>query len=133
MDYITIKRARFKSLSGQVNLPYGTEVVLEDGFLMMDGRPLCAATSQNAHDYFARNDDGQGLERGQLIQAIRQRLEKRDKDYQARWDKVWEDPRCKAFKRKEHADFWLWNHSFYTAEMDDLRHIAALVGAKGGA
>ena len=133
MDYITIKRTRFNSISGPVNLPYGTEVECADGVLTIDGHPLCADRSQNAYEYFARNDDGHGLERGKLTQAIRKKLEKRDKNHQARWDKVWTDPRCQKYKRAEHADHWIFNHEFFNAEIPDLRHIAALVGVKGGA
>ena len=130
--YITIKRTRFESISGPINLPYGTDVNSTGDFLALDNAPICAVTSQNAYDYFARNDDGKGLERGRLTQAIRAALEKRDKDYQARWDRVWEDKLCQKYKRKEHADHWLWNHDFYNAEIPDLQYIAELVGAKGG-
>lgn len=132
MDYITIKRARFESMSGPVNLPYGTAVRCgEDGVLYLEGAPLCGVYSQNAYDFFARNDDGQGEERGSLTQAIRKALSIRDADHQARWDKVWADTVCQQYKRPEHADFWLWNHKFFNASIPDLRHIAALVGAKG--
>ena len=130
MDYITIKRARFKALSCPVNLPYGTAVQAEGGILHMEGAPLCGDHSQNAYDFFSRNDDGYGLERGKLTQAIRKALEKRDVNHQARWDKVWADPTCQQYKRPEHADYWLWNHDFFNANLTDLRHIAALVGVK---
>lgn len=133
MNYITTKRARFNSLSGMVNLPYGTEVECKDGILTINGTPLCGDHSQNAYDFFSRNDDGNGLERGNLIQSIRKVLEKRDGNYQTRWDKVWDDSLCQKYKRADHADFWLWNYDFYNAEIPDLQYIAALVGAKGGA
>ena len=58
--YIVRKRARFVSINGPVNLPYGTPVDAVDGFLVHKGRPLCAVTSESAHRYFARNDDGNG-------------------------------------------------------------------------
>lgn len=130
MNYIVTKRARFNSLSGQVNLPYGTEAKCEDEVIYIEGYPLCSWSSQNAYDFFSRNDDGNGLERGKLIQAICSTLAKRDKNHQARWDKVWEDPICQPYKRKDHADHWRWNHDFFNAEIPDLRHIAKLVGAK---
>ena len=127
MDYIVTKRAKFNSISGPVNLPYGTEVQEEEGMLYFDGNPLCITTSQNAYDHFSINDDGQGLERGKLTQAIIQTLSNRDKDHQARWDRVWEDELCQQYKRTEHADYWIWNHAFYNAPIPDLRHIANLV------
>lgn len=66
------------------------------------GKLLCGITSQNAYDYFSRDDDGQGKLRGQLVEAIKDRLEKRDKGYQARWNQVWADPKCQQYKRPEH-------------------------------
>ena len=62
--------------------------------------------------------------------AILSRLEKRDKEHQARWNKVWPDAVCQKYRRPEHEDFWLWSYDFYNAPVDDLRHIAALVGAR---
>ena len=91
---------------------------------------LCVATSENAHQFFARDDDDAGMLRGKLTQAIQKTLAKRDANYQNRWDKVWEDPTCQPYKRIEYADFWLWNHDFFNADIDTLRHIAKLVGAK---
>ena len=130
MDYITIKRARFFSLSGNVNIPYGTKIDCADGILNIEGKPLCGDHSQNAYDFFTRDDDGNGLTRGKLTQAIQTTLRKRDKDHQTRLDKIWGDAVCQKYKRVEHTDYWLWNHDFFNAEVADLRHIAALVGAK---
>lgn len=82
---------RLEGIRGRVNLPYGTEVEAVDGMIIYKGEAVCAVTSRNAHQYLARNDDGQGRERGALTMAITSLLEKRDKGYQDRWDLVWED------------------------------------------
>ena len=131
MEYITTKRARFHSLSGHVNIPCGTPVQCVNGVLSIDEKLLCADHSQNAYDYFARDDDGNGLERGRLTRSIIKTLAKNDRNHQARWDKVWDSERCQRYKREDHSDYWLWNHDFYNASILDLRYIAALVGAKG--
>ncbi len=86
--------------------------------------------SENAHQFFAQNEDGEGLKRGQLTQAIQKTLARRDKQYQGRWDRVWDDPVCQKYKRADHEDYWLWNHDWFQADINTLRHIAALVGAK---
>lgn len=130
MDYIAIKRARFLSLSGNTNIPYGTKIDCIDGILSIEGKPLCGDHSQNAYDFFTRDDDGNGLLRGKLTQAIQAVLRKRDKGHQARWDKVWADPICQKYKRADHADYWLWNHDFFNASIYDLQHITNLIGAK---
>ena len=128
-NYLCRKRARFGGISGQVNIPYGTALICQDGFLMHQNKPLCGITSQNAYDFFSQNDDGMGRERGDLVGRILSRLQKRDSGYQARWNKVWEDARCQKYKRPEHEDHWIWNFDFYNGPVEDLRHIAGLIGA----
>lgn len=128
-NYLCRKRARFDGISGQVNIPYGTALICQDGFLMHQNKPLCGITSQNAYDFFSQNDDGMGLERGDLVGRILSKLQKRDAGYQARWNKVWGDSRCQKYKRPEHEDHWIWNFDFYNGPVEGLRYIAALIGA----
>lgn len=131
-QYVARKRARFHSFGREVNIPWGAVLEEQDGSLFWKGKLLCSVTSQNAYDYFSRDDDGLGKLRGQLVGAIKDRLEKRDKEYQARWNKVWADPKCQQYKRPEHEDWWVWNYDFYNAPIPDLQYIAALVGAGRG-
>ena len=126
-NYLCRKRARFDGISGQVNIPYGTALICQDGFLMHQNKPLCGITSQNAYDFFSQNDDGMGLERGDLVGRILSKLQKRDAGYQARWNKVWGDSRCQKYKRPEHEDHWIWNFDFYNGPVEDLRYILKLV------
>lgn len=130
--YIARQRARFKGLSGPVNIPWGAALENEGGFLMWRGEQLCAATSQNAFDFFSHDDDGQGRERGALVTAILARLHPKNgrDDSQARWDKVWGDALCQRYRRPEHEDHWIWSYDFYNAPTVDLWHIARLIGAR---
>lgn len=125
--YIAKKRARFHGISEQVNIPYGTALETKGQFLALDGKPVCAVTSQNAYDYFAQNDDGCGEERGRLTLSIINRLSKHDQNHQARWNRVWEDAVCQQYRRPEHEDHWLWNYDFYNAPVADLQHIEELI------
>lgn len=129
-SYITVKRAKLNTISGSVNIPYGTKLQANDKVIMFNGKPLCAVFSQSAYDYFAHNDDGQGLVRGKLVQSILSTLRKHDNLHQKRWDKIWDDTRCQKYKSSDRDDYWLWNHDFYNAEIDDLKYIANLIGAK---
>lgn len=132
MKYIIHKRFKDKAICGNVNIPAMTVCECDGAIIKYNGSPICAATSENAHMYFALDDDGQGMLRGGLTCAIQKKLSKRDNEHQERWDKVWEDPICKKYKRTEHADHWLWNHNFYNANIWDLQHIARLIGIKEG-
>ena len=74
-SYITVKRAKFKTISGEVNIPYGTKLEVGGNVLLHNGKPVCAVFSDCAYEFFAQNDDGQGLLRGKLIQPSSLRLQ----------------------------------------------------------
>ena len=71
-------RSRVTSCCFATAFPSASAVSAESGFLFLDGSPICAETSQTAHDYFCRADDGNGLERGKLISQITETLEQRE-------------------------------------------------------
>lgn len=130
MRYIVHRRFKDMAICGEVNLPAMTECECDGIIIRYNDQDICFARSENAHQYFAVNEDDMGLVRGRLTQAIQKTLAKRDENYQARWDKVWEDEACRPYKRKEYDDYWLWNHDFFCADVDVLKHIADLVGVK---
>lgn len=123
MEYIVYKRFKTKAICGDVNIPAQTDIDKIGAYLCHDGKALCVATSENAHTYFMRNDDGNGMERGDLIDHIKKALRKDT----SKWEKVWNDEVCQKYRRTEHADHWLWNHDFYNASIDDLQYICGLV------
>ena len=133
MKYIVHRRFKGKALCGDVNLPAMTELEREGGLITYNNSALCYEGSENSHQFFARNDDGNGMLRGRLTQSIQRRLMKHDKQHQERWDKVWCDERCQSYRQPEYHNDWVWNHDFYNADIDVLQHIAKLVGAKEGA
>ncbi len=130
MKYVVHRRFKDNAICGSINLPAMTECECEDGLITYNNTAICYATSENAHQFFAVNEDGMGMERGRLTQSIQKALAKRDGSYQERWDKVWKDSVCEEYRRKDYEDFWLWGHDFFNADIDVLRYIANLVGAK---
>ena len=128
MKYVVHKRFKKKALCGQVNIPATTECNEENGCIyLLDGRAICYTDSMNACQHFARDDDGNGMLRGNLTQEIMRILTKRDKNYQARWDKIWDDKFCEKFKRPEYENRWFWNDDFYNASIEDLQYILKLI------
>lgn len=127
MEYVVIRRFKGKCIGGVVNLPYGTVCHERGGVIYVGDTPICYTTSQIAYDFFARNDDGCGLKRGELTRDIIARLSKQDADHQNRWNKIWKNARLKKFKRIEHDDFWVWNFDFYNAPISELQYIQKIV------
>ena len=127
MNYVCFKRFKDNAICGKVNIPYGSILENDYGLLKFNGKTICFARSQNAHDYFAVNDDGRGLERGNLTSSIIKLLSKRDKSYQERWDKIWSDLSMLKYKREEDPDYWIWNHDFYCAPVEELERIKKMI------
>lgn len=127
MEYIVHKRFKNLSMSGQINLPYNTKCEESNGVIYYDNKPICYTTSQNAYDYFARNNDKNGQKRGKLTKEIVATLANRDENYQERWNKLWDNEYVQKFRRKEHGDFWVWNYDFYNASIDDLQTIKKII------
>lgn len=127
MEYIVYRQFETKAICGEVNLPVGTICQYDQGFITYDDKPLCVVTSENAHRYFAKNNDGKGLERGELVQNILAKLREEDNNRDGRWFAVENDAICKIYRRHDHPDHWLWNHSFYGASIGHLTYIWNLV------
>ena len=136
MKYVCIKRFKRQGIGGFFNIPYGTELEMEGAKIYHKGNAICFKTSAAAHDYFSRNDDGKGLERGELTHAIIKRLSpdnfetKQERD--DFWKIVWNDSLAQKYRRSEHLTYWLWSDDFYNAPVEDLKYIAELVGVKKG-
>lgn len=131
MQYITIKCYKRQAIGGYLNLPYGTPVEKhDDGLLYYDNKPICVGRSYASHEYFARNDDGNGKERGKLSHEIIKKLggTHRPGEPTPEWDAIWDDSIANSHRRKDHETSWLWDDSFFQAPMEDLRHIANLIG-----
>ena len=128
MDYICFNRFKQKALCGEVNIPYGAKLDEVNNVISYCGNPICYIKSQNAYDYFARNDDGKGLERGKLTAEIIKLLNNRkDGKYQNRWDRIWGDLSLLKYKRPEHDDYWLWNYDFFNASIEELNRIKSMI------
>lgn len=123
MKYIVHQRYRGKSLCGDINIPAMTECESVGRFITIDGKPICAITSEVAHQYFAINEDGEGMTRGRFIIAIQKKL------IQSKqlWGKIWDDPLCQPYKRTDHEDTWLWNQAWYEAPVGTFRYVAKLI------
>ena len=137
MKYITIKRFHRIGMTGETfNIPYGTEMECKDNVIIYnpDNKPICIKTSWVAHEYFARNDDGNGLERGKLTQAIVKRLSpdyfKTREERDQYWERIWADELANRYRKQEHETSWLWSIEFYNAPIEDLKYLAKLAGCK---
>lgn len=125
MEYVIHKHLKVLAICGEVNLPKGTICTEREGMLYHGEKPICLKNSQRAFDYFARNHDGDGLKRGELISAIKDTLATTDEHHYERWYRVWNDPACQQFNQG--GNYWNWNYAFYNAEIYILEYIHKLI------
>lgn len=123
MEYIIHTDFNEKAICGEVNLPKGAVCQERNGFIYYNGKPLCVNRSENALRHFARNDDGNGLRRGELIQTIKSTL----RDNEELWDRVCNDEVCVLYDRNTNGDTWLWSFEFYNADISTLEYILNLI------
>ena len=70
MKYIVCKWFKSKGIGGNFNLKKGSTCNEIDGVIYHNNSPICYKTSDNAFEFFARNDDGYGKERFDLSHQI---------------------------------------------------------------
>lgn len=70
MRYIVCKNFNKGGIAGSFNLLKGATVNRVDDKLYHNNREICFISSQYAHDYFSRNDDGQGTLRYKMTRNI---------------------------------------------------------------
>lgn len=137
MEYIVHKRFKEVAACEKVlNIPYGTKFETIGGFIATpDGKAICHIKSENAHKYFSRNDDGNGLERGALTYAIaygNRRKPKSDGKSLYRFS----DEEIKMLERdwkhflRDDVDVILFNHDFFNANVSELRKLAEALKIK---
>lgn len=122
MNYICVKRFKGVAIDGNVDVAVGTELTCENKIIKRKTKKICVSTSDNAHTYFMRNDDGNGSFRGALIDAILTTLATDPTKY----EKLYNDPICQAYKKDGH-DVWIWNHAFFNTTIETLTYIKNLV------
>ena len=130
MESVIVFR-RFKELGicGDVNIPYGTELIIDNGFVTFpDGRKITKVHSQNYIQHFALNDDGQGLLRGKLTYAIAfsPRERKHKNGYVFRFSEDENDMIRREWGKylMPYDDTILFNDNFYDAPIEDLKKLA---------
>lgn len=126
MEYIVHRRFKQKSMSGDVNLPIKTLCESLDGIIYYEGGAICTETSENAHNYFAINEDGHGLERGNYTRFIRDKLSSKDEYHDERFEKFTSDELCLKYIQVDDRLF-LFGEDFFKASIEDLLYMIDLI------
>lgn len=124
MEYIVHTDFNGKAICGEVTLSAGAECHEVNGIIYHNAKPICRVGSNNANNYFARNNDGNGLKRGELINTIKATLALEDEHTFERWYRVMDCPVCQQFNRNPDGGTWEWSLAFYNASIPTLEHMA---------
>ena len=125
MEYIAHKRYKGKAINRKdINLPRGSMLeTVGDYIIDQKGNPVCFRQSEIAHKYFARNDDGNGLERGEITFAIAYKA--RNKSLSGSRFSAADINLLLARWRKylRPLDVVLFNDEFFNAPINELRRM----------
>lgn len=127
MEYIVHQRFKQKGASGKdYNFPYGTKLQTIGHYIAYNNEAVCTVTSYNADRYFARNDDGKGLERGKLTHAIAFSKRMPNKEDTFRFTPEERDMLVSEYNHFliDNGEWILFNHDFFHAEVDELKELA---------
>lgn len=116
-----------------IQIPKGATLELNGEILYYDGEAVCLKNSYYGHRYFARDDDGRGLERGELTYKIA--FEPRFSEgtgfrFSDEERKIICDEYSHWLKKK--IMVILFNNDFFAADVDELQKFADRIfgGAK---
>lgn len=128
MQYITHRRFHKMAACGEeMNIPYNSTFDTIAGFIASESKTICRTKSIDAYMYFARNDDGNGIERGKLTYdiAYADRNVKRDDGYHYRFTDEEIEMLVKEYPHflKKTGDYILFNYDFFNAEIEELREL----------
>lgn len=132
MQYICTKNYTGNTESGaHVHIKQGEVSDCIAGRIARNNASVCLTTSYVAHQHFAVNDDGRGMERGFLTYAIAFAPREREHDdgYIYRFSQDELDMLCRDYKHwLKQEEPLLFNHEFFQADVDELKELAARLG-----
>lgn len=127
MQYICHTKYDKKAACGEY-ITFKQNAILETvgKFIAYGQKAICTITSEDAYKYFARNDDGKGLERGRLTHAIAYSKRTPNEENSFRFtDEEAEmlETEYGKYLRKD-TDTIIFNYDFFNASIEDLQKIA---------
>ena len=127
MQYICHRKFEGKTACGDfMTFKKGALFETVGNFIAYKEKALCTVSSENAYLHFARNDDGNGKERGKLTYAIAYSKRKPNKDNGFRFT----DDEIEMLENeysdwlRPNVDTIIFNYSFFNGEIERLRELA---------
>lgn len=150
--YICCKKYEKTNLKRKLAIVnYGEKLESDDRFIYFDGDPLMMAHSQDARDYFSKDDDGKGKQRFSLVHDILEKVNQVTQAYQEAVsaaiidlpEDATDEERAQAVQTVEDKPsmMWkaldedtptfrengVWNDLFYDADIEDLEDTLSIV------
>lgn len=122
--YVCHTRYKKKGASGrEYNIARGERFDVIANFIACDNAAICSIRSEDAYKYFAIDDDGKGLERGELTHDIAYSDRRPNKNNGYRFTEAQIEVLEKEFKKflRSDVDTILFNHEFFNADVDELK------------
>ena len=127
MEYICHKPFRRKgALGNKFFIKKGkTFNTIGDFIVSQDNKPICAVTSRVAYQHFARNDDHQGIQRGDLTYKIAFLERQPDEKIGFRFTPEERELLQTEYPQflKQDCQYLVFNYDFFNANIDQLQEL----------
>lgn len=126
MQYVCHQRYRKKGACGRKYFFKPGDILESIGpFIAKDNREVCSRSSDDAFRYFARNDDGHGMERGELTYSVAyaERHPNKENGYRFTPEEIGMLEREYPQYLVPGIDVILFNADFFNADISVLREI----------
>lgn len=112
------------------NIEVGQTFFTIGKYIADDSKAICHIASEDAFKYFAKDDDGQGLERGRLTYEIAYADRHPNSNNGFRFTEAERDMLVEQYGQyiKDNTEYLRFNYDFFNADVNIIKEIANKLG-----
>lgn len=135
-EYICGKSYSGISLFGNaLTISKGSKIKSRDGIIIYKNQAICTVTSEVCHNHFYENDDGHGIQRGNLIKKIKEQMyytiSLKSLSREKQWQRVCNSELVQKLRQnKDDDNIWIWKEELFSESIEHLKSILKKVNKK---
>lgn len=125
----------FSLFGNAVTISKGSKIESRDGIIIYKNQAVCTVTSELCHNHFYENEDGHGIQRGNLIRKIKEQMyytfSLKTLGREKQWEKVCNSELIQRLRlNQEGENCWIWKEDLFSESIEHLKTILKKVRKK---